>query len=132
MRRSVATLVISLAVLGLGACSQVQDAAQQVASKVECGATTKLVDQLPQGDDLDRATITRGASLAKQLDSILTKLPGDQVPASITDSIHTAAVDLDAAAQGYDADPVAAKAKAAEAVGVVRTAVADATKDLGC
>ncbi len=132
MRRSVATLVISLAVLGLGACSQVQDAAQQVASKVECGATTKLVDQLPQGDDLDRATITRGASLAKQLDSILTKLPGDQVPASITDSIHTAAVDLDAAAQGYDADPVAAKAKAAEAVSVVRTAVADATKDLGC
>lgn len=132
MRRSVATLVISLSVLGLGACSQVQDAAQQVASKVECGATTKLVDQLPQGDDLDRATITRGASLAKQLDSILTKLPGDQVPASITDPIHTAAVDLDAAAQGYDADPVAAKAKAAEAVGVVRTAVADATKDLGC
>lgn len=132
MRRSVATLVISLAVLGIGACSQVQDAAQQVASKVECGATTKLVDQLPQGDDLDRATITRGASLAKQLDSILTKLPGDQVPASITDSIHTAAVDLDAAAQGYDADPVAAKAKAAEAVSVVRTAVADATKDLGC
>lgn len=132
MRRSVATLVIAVSAVGLGACSQVKDAAQQVASKVECGATTKLVEQLPEGTDLDRATITRGASLAKQIDSILTKIPGDQVPASITDPIHTAAVDLDAAAQGYDADPAAAKAKAAEAVSVVRTAVADATTDLGC
>ena len=132
MRRSIAALVISVSVLGLGACSQVKDAAQQVADKVECGATTKLVDQLPEGNDLDRSTITRGASLAKQLDSILTKIPGDKVPASITDPIHTAAVDLDAAAQGYDADPVAAKARAAEAVSAVRTAVAEATKDLGC
>jgi hypothetical protein len=132
VRRTLATLVISISALGLGACSQVKDAAQQVADKVECGATTKLVDQLPQGSDLDRSTITRGASLAKQIDSILTKIPGDKVPASITDPIHTAAVDLDAAAQGYDADPAAAKAKAAEAVSVVRTAVADATKDLGC
>jgi hypothetical protein len=132
VRRIVATLVITVSAVALGACSQVKDAAQQVADKVECGATTRLADQLPDGNDLDKATIARGASLAEQIDSILMKIPGDRVPASITEPLRTAAVDLDAAAQGYDADPVAAKAKAAEAVRTVRTAVTDAAQDLGC
>ena len=132
MRRVLATLVIAASALGLVACSQVKDAAQQVADKVECGAATKLAEQLPAGNDLDKATITRGASLAQQIDSVLTKIPGDSIPSSITDAIHTAAVDLDEAATGYDADPTAAKAKAADAVSAVRTAVTEATKDLGC
>lgn len=132
MRRILTTLVITGSALGLVACSQVQDAAQQVVDKVECGAATKLAEQLPEGNDLDEATITRGASLAKRIDSVLTRIPGDAIPSSIIEPIRTAAVDLDAASKGYDADPTAAKAKAAEAVRAVRTAVTEATTDLGC
>ncbi|MEY3361336.1 MAG: hypothetical protein RL531_1055 [Actinomycetota bacterium] len=132
MRRTLSVLTATLGLVVLGACSQVEEAAQQAVNKVECGATTKLAEKLPKGDDLDRTTITRGASLARQLDSVLGRIPGDRVPAAITDAIRTASTDLDSAAQTYDADPTAAKAKAAAAVAAVRTAVTDATTDLGC
>jgi len=132
MRRTLTVLAVASSLVLLGACSQVEDAAKRAVSKVECGATTKLAEQLPQGDDLDEATIARGASLARRLDSVLGRIPGDRVPATITDAISTASTDLDEAARIYDADPTAAKAKAAEAVAAVRTAVTDATTDLGC
>ena len=132
MRRTLTALVLTSALLTLGACSQVEEAAKQVANRVECGATTKLADQLPQGDDLDEATIARGASLARRLDSVFGRIPGDRVPPAITDAIRTASTDLDAAAKGYDADPAAAKARAASAVAAVRTSVTDATTGLGC
>ncbi|MFM7616807.1 MAG: hypothetical protein ACKO72_05025 [Actinomycetes bacterium] len=132
MRRALALLTVGLGVVVLGACSQVEDAAKQVANKVECGAVSRVADRLPQGEDLDRTTIERGASLAKQADSILGRIPGDRVPAAITDALGTAAGQLDAAATEYDADPAAAKAKAAAAIASVRTAVTDATVDLGC
>ena len=132
MRRTITAVLVVVGVLGLGACSSVKDAAQQVTGKVQCGAATKLADQLPDGDNLDRTAIARGASIAGRIDSVLSKVPGDAVPTSITDAVHTAAVDLDAAEQTYDTDPAAAQAKAAEAVAAVRTAVTDAVGELGC
>lgn len=132
MRRILTTLVITASALGLVACSQVKDAAKQVVGQVECTAASKLAERLPDGNDLDRKTITKGASLAKQIDAALTKIPGDKVPSNITDPLHTAAIDLEEAAKGYDADPTAAKAKAGEAMDAVRTAVAGLKQELGC
>lgn len=132
MRRVISSVTLVVGLLALGACSTVQDAARQAAGRVECGAATKLAERLPAGDDLDAARMTQGAEAARRIGGILGRIPGDRVPVSVTDALSAAADELDAAASAYAGDPAAAKARAAAAIAAVRTAVTDATNDLGC
>ena len=46
MRRITSTALLIVGLLGVGACSNVQDAATKVADRVQCGATQKLADQI--------------------------------------------------------------------------------------
>ena len=132
MRRITSTALLLVGLLGGGACSNVQDAATKVADRVQCGATEKLADRLPAADGLNAEQMTKGASIARNIGEVLGRLPGDRVPASVTDALDGAASQLDEAAAAYDTNPSAAQAQAAAAIGAVRTAVAEATKDLGC
>ena len=132
MRRITSTALLLVGLLGFGACSNVQDAATKVADRVQCGATQKLADRLPAADGLNAEQMTKGASIARNIGEVLGRLPGDRVPASVTDALDGAASQLDEAAAAYDANPSAAQAQAAAAIGAVRTAVTGATSDLGC
>jgi hypothetical protein len=132
MRRITSTALLIVGLLGVGACSNVQDAATKVADRVQCGATQKLADRLPAADGLNAEQMTKGASIARNIGEVLGRLPGDRVPASVTDALDGAANQLDDAAAAYDANPSAAQAQAAAAIGAVRTAVTGATSDLGC
>lgn len=132
MRRSIVPLLVLVSVLGLGACSQVEDAAQQVVDKVACKVLASASGKLPSGTDLDGTRITQAASAAKKVQSALSNIPGDKVPASITDRVQTAAADLQQASDTYASDPAAAQAKAQDALDQVQSAITDASGRLKC
>ena len=91
MRRITSTALLLVGLLGGGACSNVQDAATKVADRVQCGATEKLADRLPAADGLNAEQMTKGASIARNIGEVLGRLPGDRVPASVTDALDGAA-----------------------------------------
>ncbi|MFM7272198.1 MAG: hypothetical protein ACKO2C_11300 [Actinomycetes bacterium] len=132
MRRITLTAFLLVGVLGAAGCSKVQDAAQQAADRVQCGATERLADRLPDADRLDPSQMQQGASIARRIGDVLGRLPGDRVPVSVTEGLDRAATELDAASADFAADPAAAQARAAAAIAEVRTAITGATADLGC
>ena len=132
MRRTLVPVVVLVSVLGLGACSKVRDVASKVVDTVGCKVLTGASSKLPAGTDLDGTRITQAAEAAKQVDTALSGIPGNRVPTSILDKVHTASVDLQQASDTYASDPAAAQVTAQAALDQVQTAITDALGRLSC
>ena len=129
MRRTIAALALTvLCTMTVTSC----DKAKELVSSAGCSGLDAAAKSLPSTDNISESTINGLASVAKTVQSVMSKLPTDKLPAQVKGTVDKAITDAEAAAQKVKTDPEAAKKTAAQAITSLQSAITQSKSALSC